>query len=44
VLAVKVTTGYVFRTKGLEECLKMDLFEVMAGRAVYRRDIKGIGE
>jgi hypothetical protein len=41
VLAVKVSTGYEFRTKGVEECLKLDLFEVMAGRAVYLRDIKG---
>jgi hypothetical protein len=44
VLAVKVSNGYEFSTKGVEEYLKMDLFEVKAGRAVYRIDIKGIGE
>jgi hypothetical protein len=44
VLAVKVSTGYEFRTKGVEECLKMDFFEVMAWKAVYHRDIKGIWE
>jgi hypothetical protein len=38
VLAVKVSTGYEFRTKGVEECLKMDLFEIMAGRAARRKE------